>query len=293
MNALHAYAVAAADHGWHVFPLTPNAKTPLRGFTAWEKHATTDRDLIGRCWGANPFNIGIACGPSRLVVVDLDRPKPGAMPPEPFDEPGVNDGADALALLCERVGQPLPFDTFTVRTRNGGTHLYFTAPIGLVLGNTAGRLGWLIDTRASGGYVVGPGSNVPTPGETGEYEVTNAIALAELPAWLASRLTEKPPALRNAPASLGGDQATRYAWRALHGETERLFSAGPGTRNSTLNEAAFALGQLIANGLLPRHLVEGALQEAAETIGLPAHEAATTIRSGLTAGARTPRRDAR
>ncbi|WP_370027732.1 bifunctional DNA primase/polymerase [Planotetraspora sp. GP83] len=91
---------------------------------------------------------------------------------------GVNDGADVLAVLCEQAGQPLPFDTFTVRTRRGGLHLYFTAPIGgPVLGNTQGSrggLGWLIDTRAHGGYVVGPGSVVDLPDGTGPYEVIRA-----------------------------------------------------------------------------------------------------------------------
>jgi integrase len=37
----------------------------------------------------------------------------------------------------------LPFETFTVRTRRGGTHLYFTAPDGHRLVSTAGWLGRL------------------------------------------------------------------------------------------------------------------------------------------------------
>ena len=73
-----------------------------------------------------------------------------------------------LAALCERHGQPLPFETFMVRTGRGGLHLYFTAPPGVRLGNTAGELGrglgWLIDTRGHGGYVVAPGSVVDLPG---------------------------------------------------------------------------------------------------------------------------------
>ncbi|NUP80973.1 MAG: hypothetical protein HOV96_25850 [Nonomuraea sp.] len=44
----------------------------------------------------------------------------------------------------------------TVRTRRGGTHLYFPPPEGLRLGHKGG-LGWLIDTRACGDHVVGPG----------------------------------------------------------------------------------------------------------------------------------------
>ncbi|WP_443044077.1 bifunctional DNA primase/polymerase [Streptomyces sp. NBC_00322] len=78
-----------------------------------------------------PYNIGIATGPSGLVVVDLDLPKhPDDTPPAEWAIPGVNNGADVLAVLCERHRQPYPDDTHTVRTWSGGTHLYFAAPEG-------------------------------------------------------------------------------------------------------------------------------------------------------------------
>ncbi|GLZ09534.1 hypothetical protein Acsp03_70000 [Actinomadura sp. NBRC 104412] len=112
-------------------------------------------------WARAPFNIGIACGPSGLVVIDLDIPKPGERPPPEWaDETGISDGADVFAAVCERHGQPMPFETLQVRICRGGMHLYFTAPKGVRLGNTKGRhgLGWLVDTRAHGGYVVAPGS---------------------------------------------------------------------------------------------------------------------------------------
>lgn len=56
-----------------------------------------------------------------------------------------------------------------------------------------------------------------------------------------------------------------------------------------MNAAAFALGRLVATGLLPQRLTEDALHTAAQAIGLSPREAAATIRSGLTAGARRPR----
>ena len=74
------------------------------------------------------------------------------------------------------------------------------------------------------------------------------------------------------------------------GELERVLAAQPGGRNHALNAAAFALGQLTATGLLPAGLASDALAQAAQAIGLPAGEAAATIRSGLTAGTRSPRR---
>ncbi|MEU0570861.1 bifunctional DNA primase/polymerase [Nonomuraea sp. NPDC005983] len=295
MHDLTRYALAAAARGWPVFPLTPGDKRPLRGFTDWERQATTDPERIGRMWARAPFNIGIACGPSALVVIDLDVPKPDEQPPSAWALPGVHEGADVLAVLCEQAGQPLPLETFTVRTRCGGTHLYFATPPGVDLGNTAGKLGWKIDTRAHGGYVVGPGSVVDLPDGTGPYEVLHAPTPAPLPAWLAERLIRPTSTSASAGAVLaacGGDHAAGYALTALRGEVERVLAAPHGARNNTLNTAAFALGQLLVAGLVPRHLAEACLQTAAEAIGLSPREVFATIRSGLNSGQRHPRRAA-
>ena len=284
-------ATGLAERGWHVFPCTPGGKRPaLR--EDWEHRATTDTGRIARCWASGPFNIGIACGPSRLVVIDLDKPKPGQQsPPDWADEPGVADGADVLAALCDRHGQPWPSGTFTVRTASGGTHLYFTAPGGAPLRNTAGRLGWLIDTRATGGYVIGPGSSI----DGHPYTVVNPEPPAPLPAWLADLLTDPDPPPLDAgalPADLAGGHAAGYALSALRGEVQRVLDAKQGNRNDTLNAAAFALGQLVAAGILPETLAWRALMTAARTAGLSDREAARTIGSGLGSGARKPRRSA-
>ena len=77
-----------------------------------------------------------------------------------------------------------------MRTGSDGSHLYFTAPPGAQLRNSAGRLGWLIDTRAHGGYVVAAGSIVA--GHT--YAALVDIGPARLPGWLAERLTDPDPA---------------------------------------------------------------------------------------------------
>lgn len=294
MRDLTRYALAAAARGWHVFPLAPYDKRPLPRFTSWEAHATTDPALIHHMWARGPYNIGIACGPSNLVVLDLDVPKPDEHPPAAWARPGINDGADVLAALCEQAGQPLPLETFMVRTRRGGTHLYFTAPAGLDLRNTAGKLGWKIDTRARGGYVVAPGSIVTLPDGSGSYDVLHDPAPAPLPPWLADRLTAQPPSTSACAVLIacGGDRAAGYALAALRGEIQRVLDAVPGTRNTTLNLAAFALGQLIAASLLPRALTEACLLNAAEAIGLGFREAFTTIRSGLDSGLRRPRRTA-
>src|SRR3981081_55957 len=84
------WALYIAAMGWHVFPLAPGTKRQP-AVKDWENRATTDPDRIRRCWTADRWNIGVATGPSGLVVVDLDIPKDGDTGP---------DGATALAAVA-------------------------------------------------------------------------------------------------------------------------------------------------------------------------------------------------
>ena len=56
------------------------------------------------------------------------------------------------------------------------------------------------------------------------------------------------PAAPGRPAP-GGAQGTAYAMAAARDEARLVAAARPGTRNDTLNRAAFSLGQLTAAGL--------------------------------------------
>ncbi|MEU6997192.1 bifunctional DNA primase/polymerase [Nonomuraea sp. NPDC046570] len=291
------YALAAAARGWHVFPVSVADKPPARGFTDWEANATTEADLIRRWWTRAPYNIGIACGPSRLVVVDLDKPKPGMeglRPPSPWDLPGVTEGADVLALLFDRADEPLPFETFTVRTRRAGTHLYYSAPDNIRLGNTEGDqgngLGWLIDTRACGGYVLGPGSYVNLPDGTGTYEVLHNTTPAPLPPLLFQQLVPPPrPASQPARMSLPDTRQGAYLRAAITRELRRVADAPIGQRNGSLYLAAIALGQLVAGGSLSESEVTTLLEQEGGAAGLSPAETLRTVASGLRAGAKRPR----
>ncbi|MEU7254371.1 bifunctional DNA primase/polymerase [Streptomyces rimosus] len=285
--ALRPYraALAAAERGWTVFPLIPDGKRPA--VRSWETRATTDPQRIARCWTASAYNIGIATGPARLLVIDLDTPKDDAdTAPEPWREAGVTCGEDVLAVLCERHGQPYPHQTFTVRTGRGGTHLYFTAPKGTELRNTAGALGWKIDTRAAGGYVVGPGSTV-----TGRpYTVVHDTAAAPLPAWLFDLLRPAPlPPQKPVTVTLASDRRGRWLRSAVDGEVARVTGSGPHEHNNALYLASVALGQLVAGGELAETEVTDLLAAAAAQVGQGDREARRTIASGLRAGTKRPR----
>lgn len=92
------------------------------------------------------------------------------------------------------------------------------------------------------------------------------------------------------PAAREDARVAAYATAALERECSAVAGEGEGNRNNRLNTGALVLGQLVAGGSLSRDLVEGRLLEAAGRCGLPEPEALLTIRSGLNAGARQPRR---
>ncbi|MFJ9727987.1 bifunctional DNA primase/polymerase [Streptomyces sp. NPDC101209] len=275
-------ALAAAERGWHVFPLRPGTKRPAlhgekscprtgecaSGHRKWEQRATTDPDRICAAWSRAPFNVGIATGPSGLLVVDLDVPKDNSNGDAP-------DGAATFAALCERAGHAVP-TTYRVRTASGGEHLYFTTPPGVRLTNTARTVAASVDTRAWGGYVVAAGSTTPT----GDYEALSGPETASLPAWLQSIL-EPAPRAPQAPSMAIAGQSRQYADVALANEARNVASAQQGAREGTLFRAARALGRFVAWGDLPRSVVEQALQEAGEAAGLTVAECRSTLRSAL------------
>jgi hypothetical protein len=305
-GGLLSAALAAAARGWHVFPLRPGSKQPALhgaarcprtgpcagGHAGWEQRATTDPDRIRSAWATDgpAYNVGVACGPSRLVVIDLDTAASGE--PAPREWAGLDDagGAAVLAALADRASESVPA-TFTVATPSGGQHRYYRAPAA-ALRNTAGAagLGWKIDTRAAGGYVVAAGSTTPA----GAYTVTDDRPPVELPAWVVQLLRPAPPPTPPpAPVRTGRGRAARYLAAAIEAETARMHHAPAGQRNATLYVAAVALGQLVAGGALAEPDARAALRAAAARhLAVRAYsprQAEQTITSGLRAGARRPR----
>jgi hypothetical protein len=314
-NPLLTAALAAAERGWRVFPLRPGTKKPaLHGDSArhpcprtgicrdghqkWEQRGMTDPDQIRWYWTSQRYrgcNVGIATGPSGLVVVDLDTPKsPDEMPPDGWSRRGIRDGHDVFAAVCADAGHPVPWQTLTVTTPRGGTHLYFRAPGGVRLGNTQGDdghgLGWLVDTRGWGGYVVAPGSTT----SDGTYRLTEDVELADLPAWLVQALTPKPPAANSAPVQIRSERLPAYVSAAVQGECDRVAAAQSGQHTRALFVASVALGQLVGAGALPAATAEASLYTAATHMitgqcRCTNREVTRTIGNGLRAGASRPR----
>jgi len=141
-------ALGYARRGWAVLPIKPNAKAPLtaNGF----KDASADPKQIDAWWARWPTaNIGIATGPSGLVVFDVDKH-------------ADHDGADAWHEW--RTMHELSDETPNVITPSGGVHYYYRRN-GHAVASAQGRPAVAIDIRGETGYVVAP----PSKTEAGEY----------------------------------------------------------------------------------------------------------------------------
>ncbi len=287
-KAMVAHATDYAARGWHVFPLRPNDKRPaLHGkdhcprtgacaedHQGWEQLATVDPERIERAWtGAySRCGIGIACGPSRLVVVDLDTAK-GDTPPDEWQMPGIVDGADVLAELYDRHDDRFPYGTTPiVGTGSGGLHLYFAAPEREVR-NSAGKVGWKIDVRAGGGYVVAPPSTAA--GLPYQWRTQpDSVAPQSLPAWLLARVLPPPRPVVSAtvPPPRGGSLVSLIGF---------VLQSPPGERNSRLYWAAQKAFKHARDHGGDDAAIERALVDAALAAGLRGgeSEARHTIRS--------------
>ena len=152
-------ALEYAARGWYVFPVhSPShggCSCNNRGCQNAGKHprtqngfhaASLDPEAIQRWWAMWPSaNIGISCGPSKLVVIDID-PK--------------NGGDESYLDLIQKYGRRLLTHTVTATTGGGGEHYLFSAPTSGGVHNVTsspklpGPLGPGVDVRAIGGYIV-------------------------------------------------------------------------------------------------------------------------------------------
>jgi hypothetical protein len=191
-------ALAYADR-WNlrVLPLLVGAKEPHgRSVPHGYLDASDDAEVIERWWARAPnANVGIACAPSEIVVIDVD-PR--------------NGGDETFGGLVRELGA-LP-STWTTLTPGGGQHYYFrqTGPLAL------GALGDGIDLKWNG-YVVAPPSVHPNGGryrwDVGAHPTDTP--LAKLPGrWLA-RMLGRPGPGRARPATTGLDARRSFLGAAF------------------------------------------------------------------------------
>ena len=147
------YAVKYIEMGLSIFPLKNNTKDG-QIIKSWKLEATNDYNQVKYWWGKNTnFNIGIKTGDG-LLVIDIDNKN------------GKN-GTKIIEEFYDRFPK-----TFTVRTPNGGYHLYYK--INKSYPNKVNLYDG-IDVRCEGGYVVAPPSIV----NCNRYEVIIDTEIAD------------------------------------------------------------------------------------------------------------------
>ena len=136
-------------------------------------------------------DVGILTGQSRLVILDCDVKR--------YDQDTgwvVNQGTaswqqgverhglDDVARVVKELGHDMAeLHTYTVETKSGGCHLYFTQSSQVPLTTSHHRQDWRVDVIASvNSWVAAP----PTPG----YRVTVDAPCVELPRWFAAWLQD-------------------------------------------------------------------------------------------------------
>ena len=258
----------------------PGPSAPDRELTAWESRATLDPERIRRWW--TPSSRRQRRHRHRPGRAGGRRPRrrPARTNPDRQSCPQARSGLD----VYQRSATPTthaPGRPGLWRPPAAAAHLYFRAPAdGGPWRNTAGRIGWHIDTRASRRLRRRLRLASSTAASTCSSTTDDPT---ELPAWLAELLTQ-PASHRRRTSTEARTQGRGYAPAALAGEVQRVLEAPPGQRNAALNRAAWNLARHIATGLLDRADVEAALQVAGEAAGgqTPAGVAAT-IRSAINA----------
>lgn len=169
------HALALAARGFRCFPLPSGAKAPPP--KGWKDLATNDADKLAAIFADRPeANVGVATG-AGLLVLDVD-PKRGGL-----------QSLGALEMAGVDIG-----DTFTVDSANGGIHLYFRVED--EVRNSVDSPGPGLDLRGSGGYVVGPGSQVGGR----PYRIRASFPLAPAVPQLVAGRHRAPPSADRADA---------------------------------------------------------------------------------------------
>lgn len=278
-------ALQLARNGLALFPCDQDKKPLVK----WREASTTDENTITTWWSRRPAALpAIDLGKCGLFVVDCDR------------HDGAADGVQAFGELCR--GYPGSIDgAVIVKTPNNGLHLYFSQPSGgtAPFTNSRGALPAGCDARGCGGYTIAPGAELP---DGRRYEPNRQFngSNPPVPDWLAeivrpAELKKAQPNNRITSHAKSSDRERAYAAAALDAIAHELVTAAPGTRNETLNKAAFRLSGMCARDWIDRAEIEARMLEAATACGLVKDDSAAavqaTIKSGIEAGLRQPCRD--
>jgi hypothetical protein len=254
--------------------------------TGWPSLRLTAQDLP-QLFGDAPSNMGVLLGePSGWIVdVDIDLPLALELADAHLPPTGMTWGRASRprSHRLYRLTAPAESRTWEL-TRDHGDD-----------GAT------IVELRSTGCQSLAPGSTHPEDelvrwddeGEPATIDPAELILrMCNLAGAVRRQVGDEPEIVREtltrsiSPPAHG---ASNYGREALRREAALVAAAPEGTRNNTLNTAAFKIGTLIAGGEVDHADAESELQLAAQECGLPEGEARRTITSGITAGMMHPR----
>jgi hypothetical protein len=242
-------AIQAAQRGFAVFPV--DGKRPL---VAWRTESSTDPEAVASMGWAAATGIGVDCGKSGLVVVDIDD-------------------LDAVPELTTQLGwDPTEDETLISRTGRGGLHLFYRAGSTEVK-NSASRVVQGIDIRGSGGFVVIP----PSAHESGNrYEWVSEHEPAPIPERMVELFNYREERVVEQTAAVIHE---KWGLAALAAYAHDIETSQPGTRNEMLNRCAFLTFGIVKGGHLHYEVAWARLRAAGLHVGLSSSEVEGTLRS--------------
>lgn len=287
-------ALKAHAAGFHVFPVARNDKIPHRFSSyrdiagvqhGWGETATNDISRIIHFWTKvdREANIGIACKPSQLLVIDLDQAKEDWKlrgTEWAYLHEGYGPKVSGEAVWDEMVFKLVQGDddnedwsaTYQVRTGSGGIHLYYRWPAHWPKISQASPVKGIVDVRGNGGqyggYVLAEGSVT----SSGPYhELYTGFPVALTPKWIRRLVVEKPKIVATRRAA-GIQQPGAISWSGL---VDAVRNAGEGNRNNAL---LWAARSMCSDGATENEALE-TLTTPALDAGLSYQETGQTIRS--------------
>lgn len=201
----YANAFKLSVNGYSVMPVGKDKKPLLKAWKQYQTERPSD-ERITKWWEQFPeANIGIITGKiSGITVIDIDTYKPGAPSIDKFPA------------------------TFTVKTGNGGYHLYYRYRPGLSISASAYPQYPGLDMRSDGGFVVGPFSVTDykdTEGNAkgGPYVIEKNIPPVAFPSHLFPQKKERRHLSDLMGVSTGGrnDSVTSFIGKLLAATPEK------------------------------------------------------------------------
>ena len=204
MSASSLYGQAFSLHvgGYSIIPVGKDKKPLIPSWKTYQKRHATDEE-VEVWWKKWPnANIGIVTGEiSGITVVDVDVYKGGTISKFP--------------------------ETFTVKTGNGGYHLYYKYQPGFTVSASAYPDLPFTDIRGDGGYVVGPGSKTAYADKDGKavgglYEVIRNVPPQPFPTKLFPKAKLKKTLTSTIGVSTGGrnDSIASFIGKLLQASKE-------------------------------------------------------------------------